>query len=112
MRLYVKDKFDAAHFLLEYNGKCKDIHGHTWVVEVWIDKQIKSGESMVIDFAVVKDIIIQFDHKLVNDYITNPTAENIVRYFLKAFKTINLKAKIRVWETENNCIEGTTDEDM
>jgi 6-pyruvoyltetrahydropterin/6-carboxytetrahydropterin synthase len=111
MELYTKHKFDAAHFLPGHEGKCANLHGHTWLVEVWITKQTK--DAMIIDFSIVKDIITQFDHKFVNDFIENPTAENIVRYFLNEFKKIGLnEVRIRVWETDSNCIEGITDEDL
>lgn len=111
MELYTKHKFDAAHFLPGHEGKCANLHGHTWLVEVWITKQTK--DAMIIDFSIVKDIITQFDHKFVNDFIENPTAENIVRYFLNEFKKIGLnEVRIRVWETGSNYIEGITDEDL
>ena len=34
--LRVKDHFDAAHFLPWHEGKCKNLHGHRWEVEVII----------------------------------------------------------------------------
>jgi 6-pyruvoyltetrahydropterin/6-carboxytetrahydropterin synthase len=37
--LRVRDKFQAAHFLKEYKGKCEKIHGHTFQVEVAIEIQ-------------------------------------------------------------------------
>ncbi|NOR21099.1 MAG: 6-pyruvoyl tetrahydrobiopterin synthase, partial [Candidatus Aminicenantes bacterium] len=35
--LKVKEKFQAAHFLKEYKGKCEKIHGHTFYVDVEIE---------------------------------------------------------------------------
>ena len=110
MKLYTKHHFDAAHFLPEYDGKCRNMHGHTWTVEIWIDKKLNPIEDMIIDFALVKRTIEVFDHKCVNDYIYNPTAENIVRYFLRRFEGYD--ATIKVWESADSCIEGNTNEDL
>ena len=110
MKLYVKHHFDAAHFLPNYDGKCRNMHGHTWFVEIWIERKLKPGEDMIIDFALVKRTIDIFDHKNINDYMYNPTAENIVRYFLRRFEGHN--TTVKVWESADSCIEGNTNEDM
>ena len=53
--------FDSAHFLRGYNGKCANLHGHTWRVEVTVgsDTLTASGEQrgMVIDFADLKKAV-------------------------------------------------------
>lgn len=102
--------FDSAHFLHGYNGKCANIHGHHWVVEVKIkgDELQKDGEKsgMLIDFGdfkkAVKDFVGDLDHALIYEQETlkpetiqalknenfrlievdfRPTAENFARYF-------------------------------
>ena len=110
MKLYLRHKFDAAHFLPEYKGKCKNLHGHTWLVEIEIKKHLKPEETMIVDFTEIKQIIDKFDHKSLNDFMYNPTAENIVRHFLNKLKQFNVTVK--VWESEDSCIEGNTDEDL
>ena len=65
--------FDSAHFLRGYNGKCANLHGHTWRVEVTVgsDTLTASGEQrgMVIDFAdlkkAVRNLADRFDHTLI-----------------------------------------------
>ncbi|MFA5618896.1 MAG: 6-carboxytetrahydropterin synthase [Weeksellaceae bacterium] len=64
--------FEAAHALHGYDGKCRNIHGHSYKLEVTIlgtpimdNKHPKSG--MVIDFGDIKkivneEIIDKFDH--------------------------------------------------
>lgn len=62
--------FDAAHFLTDYNGKCENLHGHRWNVEVGIavSKLQTSGteKDMVCDFSkfkrIVKETVDEFDH--------------------------------------------------
>ncbi len=52
--LKTKSSFDSAHFLAGYEGKCKNIHGHRWTVEIEVgDKHlIQEGTTreMVVDF--------------------------------------------------------------
>lgn len=110
MRRYVKHHFDAVHFLRDYKGKCRNLYGYTWEVEIWIEKKLKPEEDMIIDFALVKQIIDTFDHKYINDFIYNPTTENLVRYFLRRFEGYD--ATIKVWESEGSCVEGNTNEDI
>jgi len=66
--------FEAAHALDNYDGKCKDIHGHSYHLTVTISGRTKvdtelSDCGMVIDFSEVKKVIKQeilpiFDHRL------------------------------------------------
>ena len=32
--------FDSAHFLAQYEGKCRNIHGHRWTIKVEIYGEI------------------------------------------------------------------------
>ena len=109
-----KFSFDAAHFLPNYEGKCKNLHGHHWVVEVACSGKVNPKTGMVVDFLYLKTFLGQiggkFDHKLINDLISNPTAENICRYIFDEFNlwcvARGLKVEyIRVFETENSMAE-------
>lgn len=65
--------FDAAHFLADHDGKCRNIHGHRWVIEAEVasDELISEGplRGMVSDFSILKnsiqEIAGQFDHTLI-----------------------------------------------
>ena len=74
MILKLRHHFDSAHRLMDYDGKCNNIHGHTWKVNVTVyfndnaNKYItenKTSNGMIIDFKDIKDIINEFDHKLI-----------------------------------------------
>lgn len=98
----VREKFDAAHFLPEHQGKCANLHGHTWLVEVVI-KSPALDKGMVIDFidvkAMLKDILP--DHTLLNDKLPNPTAENLARHVYDELKkNIPGLVKVSVWESD------------
>lgn len=105
-----KVSFGAAHFLPNYEGKCRNMHGHTWVVELGV-KGLVSKDGMVIDFtrlsSFLEDNVVEvFDHRLVNDIIPNPTAENIALYIKECCGWIGIAgcrlAFIKVWETEDS----------
>jgi len=103
-RLTVIRHFDAAHYLENYDGKCANLHGHTWQVEV-----VLSGDAlqngMLVDFTVVKrrlDALLP-DHTSLNDrYDFNPTAENLAEYFYSNFHipTSLILEAVTVWESD------------
>lgn len=86
--LTVKGHFDSAHYLRGYQGKCSNIHGHTWYVEIKVRGSKLDQIGMLVDFSIIKKVIKEttdlLDHKLINDipYFTNvnPTAENIAEF--------------------------------
>ena len=67
----VIDEFSAAHNLRGYKGKCENLHGHNWKVEVKIKTDIPDKTGMVLDFRSVKKslkkILEKLDHKYIND---------------------------------------------
>jgi 6-pyruvoyltetrahydropterin/6-carboxytetrahydropterin synthase len=114
-RLRVKSEFDAAHKLEGYEGKCSNLHGHTYKVEAFfLTKQLDSiGVS--VDLRNLKEQLIKitekFDHTYLNDLkeIGNPTTENISRYIFQSLKD-NLPTgvtleKVRIWETPKSWCE-------
>lgn len=102
MKLCKEFYFDAAHFLREYKGKCEQMHGHTYKLEVVIEGNVgKTG--MVLDFNELKkivnsEIIEKLDHKNLNEIFEIPTAENIARWiFNRLKKKIHLHS-VKLWE--------------
>ena len=105
----------AAHFLRGYDGPCKDLHGHTWKIEVVIQSEKLSDIGLVMDFKDVKrklhDFLGPLDHVCLNDleYFqkVNPSTENIAKYIYQQFgkecKPFKL-IKVRVWESDNASI--------
>ena len=102
--LFTEEFFNAAHLLKNYNGKCSEIHGHSWKVEVWIrgEENQKNNLGLLWDFNNLNKIIDQFDHKNLNNILSiNPTVENITAFIYKQLKTDNkdLLFKVRVYES-------------
>ena len=101
--IYINQEFEAAHFLPGHKGKCANLHGHTWRVELTIRSE-SITDGMVIDFIEVKEALDEVlpDHALLNDIIPNPTAENLSSYFYKRLKErIPDLVKVVVWESAN-----------
>ncbi|MBR3760893.1 MAG: 6-carboxytetrahydropterin synthase QueD [Ruminococcus sp.] len=132
-KLRVKAAFDSAHFLSGYNGKCANIHGHRWTVEVEIkgEELQQTGEKigMLIDFGdlkkAVKELADSFDHALIYESRSlrestltalaeenfrlievpfRPTAENFAKYFYGLLSGQGLEiSSVTVYETPDNC---------
>lgn len=107
--------FDGAHFLRDYQGKCANIHGHTWRVEVTVTGKQLNEQGLLLDFNIVKkimkDVTDPFDHKLINDIEPfnklNPSSENLAKHFfyeikkkLATFAEINVQ-KVLVSESRD-----------
>lgn len=128
----VEHSFDSAHFLAEYSGKCSNIHGHRWRVEVEVasPELIQAGinKGMIADFSDlkcdVKEILDYYDHSLIIEEGTlrketlkcleednfrvvavkfRPTAENFSRYFYDAVSEKGYSVRrVTVYETPSN----------
>ncbi|HEY0828758.1 MAG TPA: 6-carboxytetrahydropterin synthase QueD [Bacilli bacterium] len=106
--------FDSAHHLHCYDGKCRNLHGHTYRVQVIMLGQT-DHRGIVIDFADIKRIakariIDVLDHQYLNEVLPsmNTTAENLVVWIYEQmeqglmeeqlYPRIKLE-EIRLWET-------------
>jgi len=85
MQIFKKFTFDSAHFLpnVPEGHKCRNIHGHTYHLSVFIDDKLDPHLNWVMDFSAIykaiDPIIKSIDHKLMNDIpgLENPTCEQI-----------------------------------
>jgi len=111
----VVEHFCAAHYLRGYGGKCENMHGHNYKVELTTGGTELDKTGILYDFVIVRKALETFleewDHKVLNEVEQfkeiNPTAENIAREICAAMaKQLNLKPgyKLRcdVWETERS----------
>ena len=109
--LTVKSHFDAAHALHGYPGECKELHGHTWDVEVTVAGSSLDDVGIVYDFKHLKsdlgNVLEPYDHAYLNDVepfdTINPTAENLARVVFDALQdTIDERVSlvaVSVWES-------------
>ncbi len=92
--IHVKTHFSAARSLEGYPGVCARIHGHTWIVEVYVRCEKLNEIGLGIDMGVIKKatrkVLINLDHSNLNELPefegVNPTSENIAKYLYQALK--------------------------
>ncbi|MCD4779682.1 MAG: 6-carboxytetrahydropterin synthase QueD [Candidatus Omnitrophica bacterium] len=110
--LIIKDAFSSAHFLNGHDGKCRELHGHTWKIEIRVVHDQLDRIGMVADFSYLKReltaLINDLDHRCLNDLVvfktTNPTSENIAQYIFDEYmkKVAPLRvSQVRVWESDS-----------
>ena len=124
-------KFDAAHVLTDHQGLCRNLHGHTYRVDVSV---VQAGDGdMVIDFKELKGVLAEvildrFDHSFIYNTgsageseiaavvekhgmrtVAIPfrsTVENLAKMFYNELKgRISGLSAVKVWETADNCAE-------
>ena len=126
-------RFDAAHVLTNHAGLCKNLHGHTYRVDVSVADGGEGGADMVIDFKDLKRIseevvCARFDHSFIYSEASEgereiaraagrdgmrtvalpfrSTAENMARLFYEELKPrIPTLWSVRVWETADSSAE-------
>jgi 6-pyruvoyltetrahydropterin/6-carboxytetrahydropterin synthase len=110
--VYVKSHFSAAHRLVGYPGDCARVHGHNWIIEVFVRCAELDSIGIGIDFrdikTAVKAVLSDLDHSDLNDLAAfkeeNPTSENIARFLYKELsQKLNTQqimvSKVKVSET-------------
>ncbi len=109
MKLGVTAYFSAAHSLPRYPGKCRNLHGHTYKVEITVEGEKKPDTECVADFselkAVLEEVLELLDHKYLNDIIGYPTSENIALFLRRELENrLNTRGlgvtlcAIKLWE--------------
>lgn len=93
--LTVRGHFDAAHRLVGYEGKCRNLHGHRWEVALTVEAEELDDLGMACDFGLMKGVLHEqvldvLDHGCLNDQapfdVENPTAEKIARWAFERCK--------------------------
>lgn len=113
-------EFEAAHHLINYDGPCANVHGHSYKLQVTVSGNVDihhqdiASDCMVIDFKNLKSIvelavIDSHDHADLNTIYANPTAEIMV---IEMFYTISgllprdVKLEsVKLWETSTSFAE-------
>ncbi|MDB5082543.1 MAG: queuosine biosynthesis protein QueD [Chloroflexi bacterium] len=106
--------FDAAHLLRNYVGKCANLHGHTYKLEVAVAGEKVDEVGMLYDFfdlkKLMQGVVDQLDHRFINEIPPyneiNPTAENMAYQIYQTLRqqlaeqNQNIKLKyVQIWET-------------
>lgn len=105
-RVQKRLEISGAHSLsLDYESKCRNLHGHNWVIVITMESEELDSSGMVCDFTKIKkEISDRLDHKNLNDVFDfNPTAENIARWICSMLG--DKCVKVSVQESEGNIAE-------
>ncbi len=112
--LMVESHFSAAHQLRGYKGKCENLHGHNWRVQVVVSAERLNEIGLVIDFhelrKITNELLSALDHCVLNEIFPfteiNPSSENIAKWVYDSIKKkitnsdINVSS-VTVWEAES-----------
>ncbi len=88
----IERHFSSAHQLRGYKGKCENLHGHNYKIEIFARGRELDKIGLLVDFVELKaaaDEVVQYlDHRNINelppfDEELNPSAENLARYILE-----------------------------
>jgi 6-pyruvoyltetrahydropterin/6-carboxytetrahydropterin synthase len=104
--------FEAAHRLEWHPGKCRNLHGHSYRLDVTVQGPL-DAHGVVIDFdhlaeVVDREVIARWDHRDLNQVLDNPTAELLAHRAWDLLSDAGLElAALRLWETERSSVELT-----
>ncbi len=102
--LYVKSNFSAAHALAGYDGDCARLHGHNWMIEVYVRCKTLDEIGIGIDFREIKqsikELLKDLDHCNLSELPVfqdiNPTSEHLARHIYKELSRRLNSANVRV----------------
>jgi 6-pyruvoyltetrahydropterin/6-carboxytetrahydropterin synthase len=114
-RITVLSHFSGAHRLRHLHGKCEELHGHNWKIEISVVSNRLNKEGVVIDFNILKQkmekVLKTLDHTFLNNlpYFSGrePSSENIAKYIFDRLKA-ELKGhpailkEVTAWESETS----------
>ncbi len=114
--IYKEFRFEAAHRLPNHDGKCRRLHGHSWVGRIYVqsDRLIQEGakQGMVIDFGDIQKylepLLAKFlDHYYLNETtgLENPTSEAIAQWIFNKLEVAGLPGLQGV-EIQETCTSG------
>lgn len=105
--------FSASHQLRGYKGRCENLHGHNWRIQVHLCAEKLDSLGMVMDFheldRIMDEAMEPFEHVHLNEVppfdTLNPSAENIARVIAERVSTRIKKEDIYlkccdVWEND------------
>jgi 6-pyruvoyltetrahydropterin/6-carboxytetrahydropterin synthase len=111
----IERNFSSAHQLRGYKGKCENLHGHNYKIEIFARGRELDHIGLLVDFGELKtaadDIVQYLDHRNINelppfDAELNPSAENLARYILERVASQVGDERVQVYKVR--CYETPT----
>jgi 6-pyruvoyltetrahydropterin/6-carboxytetrahydropterin synthase len=110
----IERNFSSAHQLRGYRGKCENLHGHNYRIEIYARGRELNNIGLLIDFVELKaaaDEVVQYlDHQNINELVpfneVQPSAENLAKYFLERVNKKVADERVQVYKVR--CFETPT----
>jgi 6-pyruvoyltetrahydropterin/6-carboxytetrahydropterin synthase len=111
----IERHFSSAHQLRGYKGKCENLHGHNYRIEIFAKGEELNNIGLLIDFVDLKkaaaDVVKYFDHRNINelppfDEELNPSAENLARFILEYLNREVSDDRVKIYKV--HCYETPT----
>ena len=111
----IERNFSSAHQLRGYRGKCENLHGHNYKIEIYARGRELDNIGLLVDFGDLKaaadEVVRYLDHRNINelppfDRELNPSAENLARYILERVAAACGDERVQVYKVR--CYETPT----
>jgi 6-pyruvoyltetrahydropterin/6-carboxytetrahydropterin synthase len=111
----IERNFSSAHQLRGYRGKCENLHGHNYKIEIYARGRELDKAGLLVDFVELKaaadEVVNYLDHRNINelppfDEELNPSAENLARYILERVSSRVGDGRVQVYKVR--CFETPT----
>ena len=111
----IERNFSSAHQLRGYRGKCENLHGHNYKIEIYARGKELNNIGLLVDFVELKqaadDLVTYLDHKNLNElepFVVeqNPSAENVARFVLEKLAAKINDGRVQIYKVR--CFETPT----
>jgi 6-pyruvoyltetrahydropterin/6-carboxytetrahydropterin synthase len=110
----IERNFSSAHQLRGYRGKCENLHGHNYRIEIYVRGRELDNIGLLIDFVELKsaaDEVVQYlDHQNINELPPfdelQPSAENLAKYILDRLNSRISDDRVQIFRVR--CFETPT----
>lgn len=111
----IERNFSSAHQLRGYKGKCENLHGHNYKIEIYAKGEELNNIGLLIDFVDLKraadEVVKYLDHRNINelppfDEELNPSAENLAKFILEYIASRVDDDRVRIYKVR--CFETPT----
>jgi 6-pyruvoyltetrahydropterin/6-carboxytetrahydropterin synthase len=111
----IERNFSSAHQLRGYKGKCENLHGHNYKIEIYARGRELDNIGLLVDFGELKEaadeVVLYLDHRNINelapfDVELNPSAENLARYILERVSARVSDKRVQIYKVR--CFETPT----
>src|SRR6185369_13093492 len=110
----IERHFSSAHQLRGYKGKCENLHGHNYKIEIYARGRELDNVGLLVDFVELKaaadEVVTYLDHRNINELPPfdelQPSAENLAKYVLERVSSRVSDNRVQIYKVR--CFETPT----